>query len=95
MHIRQAQSDLSKIDRLQLMRVDMGLKDVATPHGFRSSFKDWAAENGVADDVSEAALNHAQADRVKAAYLRTKFLDQRRKVMDDWGRFVMSGCNDS
>lgn len=36
-----------------------------TPHGFRSAFKDWAAEAGIRDEVSEAALAHADANRVR------------------------------
>jgi len=60
-----------------------------TPHGFRSAFKDWAAEQGVRDEVSEAALGHADRDRVRAAYLRTQFLDERRAMMERWARMVM------
>ena len=60
-----------------------------TPHGFRSAFKDWAAEQGVRDEVSEAALGHADRDRVRAAYLRTQFLEERRAVMERWARTVM------
>jgi integrase len=68
---------------------DNGLS--ATPHGFRSSFKDWAAENGVRDEVSEAALAHTDRDRVRAAYRRTRFLDERRLVMQRWGDFISRG----
>ena len=70
----------------KLMR-DAGIP--GTPHGFRSAFKDWAAEQGVRDEVSEAALGHADRDRVRAAYLRTQFLDERRAVMERWARTVM------
>ena len=59
-----------------------------TPHGFRSAFKDWAAEHGVRDEVSEAALAHSDRNEVRAAYLRTRFLDERRIVMRDWARLV-------
>jgi integrase len=59
-----------------------------TPHGFRSSFKDWAAETGIRDEVSEASLAHADPNRVRAAYRRTKFLDERVDVMRRWGDFV-------
>jgi integrase len=64
---------------------DMQIK--ATPHGGRSSFKDWAAENGVDDQVSEAALDHVVKGKTGAAYLRTRFIDQRVIVMDRWGKF--------
>ena len=59
-----------------------------TPHGFRSAFKDWAAETGVRDEVSEAALAHADRDRVRAAYRRTRFLDERVGLMQRWAAFV-------
>jgi integrase len=59
-----------------------------TPHGFRSSFKDWASErSSFPDAVSEAALAHISADKVKAAYQRTKFEEMRRRQMNDWAEF--------
>jgi integrase len=69
----------------KLMR-DWGVP--GTPHGFRSAFKDWAAEAGVRDEVSGAALAHTDRDRVRAAYRRTRFLDERRIVMQRWADFV-------
>lgn len=59
-----------------------------TPHGFRSSFKVWASENGVRDEVSEAVLAHGDPDRVRAAYRRTTFIDDRRIAMQRWSDFV-------
>ena len=55
-----------------------------TPHGFRSSFKVWAAEAKVQHEVSEAALAHVIPDRVVAAYLRTDFFEERRELMSRW-----------
>jgi integrase len=63
-------------------------KIAGTPHGFRSSFKDWAAEARVRDEVSEAALAHADPDKVRAAYRRTRFLDERTELMQVWANFV-------
>ena len=63
-------------------------RTAGTPHGFRSAFKDWAAEHGVRDEISEAALGHADRNKVRAAYLRTQFLDERRAVMERWARLV-------
>lgn len=60
-----------------------------TAHGMRSCFKDWCAENGVDDRVSEVALSHKDKNKVRAAYLRTEFLPQRRRLMDDWGRYLL------
>ena len=60
----------------------------ATPHGFRSSFRDWCAERGVPREVAERALAHVVGNRVEAAYNRTDLLERRRKVMEAWGRYV-------
>lgn len=61
----------------------------AVPHGFRSSFKGWCAEVAkVADEVSEAALAHSVRGKVKAAYLRVDFLDERRVLMEAWSLFL-------
>ena len=56
----------------------------ATVHGFRSSFRDWAAEHGVERDIAEAALAHTVRNAVEAAYLRTDYLEKRRGVMAKW-----------
>ncbi|WP_322105194.1 site-specific integrase [Paraburkholderia sp. J41] len=54
---------------------------VATLHGFRSSFRDWASENGYARDLAERALAHTIANKVEAAYHRTDLLEARRRPM--------------
>jgi integrase len=59
-----------------------------TPHGFRSSFRDWAADHGVEFDVAEQCLAHAVGNSVTRAYLRTTMLERRRKVMTDWAAFL-------
>lgn len=67
----------------------MGRKGEATVHGFRSSFKDWSLEQtAYPDAVSEAALDHIEADKVKAAYKRTTFLEMRTRLMADYGAFI-------
>lgn len=72
---------LSKILR------DRGLS--CTVHGFRSSFRDWVAETmAVPGEVAEAALAHAIPNKVEAAYRRTKYLDQRRGLMQAWANFL-------
>ena len=60
------------------------------PHGFRSSFRDWAAENmlRIPDAVAEAALAHAVPEKVVAAYKRTTFLLLRFKLLDGWSDFL-------
>ena len=63
----------------------------STPHGFRSSFRDWAAETGVERDVSEASLGHSIAtNQTEAAYLRTDLLERRRPVMQAWADYIDS-----
>ena len=56
--------------------------------GFRSSFRDWCAENGVSRDLAEAALAHAIKDKTEAAYNRTSMVEQRREVMERWATFA-------
>jgi integrase len=62
-----------------------------TVHGFRSAFRDWCAETGINNDWAESALAHTVPNRVEAAYRRTKFLDQRRDLMNWWGTFCIGG----
>lgn len=61
---------------------------VATAHGFRSSFRDWASEQGYARDLAERALAHTVANKVEAAYHRTDLLDQRHPIMEAWAKHV-------
>lgn len=59
-----------------------------TVHGFRSSFRDWVAEaTSTPGEVAEAALAHTIANKVEAAYRRTDYLEKRKGLMKDWGRF--------
>ena len=58
-----------------------------TVHGFRSSFRDWAAERtNHSHEVAEMALAHAVGDKVEAAYRRGDLLQKRRRIMADWAR---------
>jgi integrase len=60
----------------------------ATVHGFRSSFRDWAAEcTDFSNEVCEAALAHAVTNKVEAAYRRGDLFEKRRKLMDAWAEF--------
>ena len=61
----------------------------AVPHGFRSSFRDWAAECSDAPrEVCELALAHVNSDRVEAAYRRTDLFERRRVLMEEWSGFI-------
>ena len=59
-----------------------------TVHGFRSSFRDWAAERtSFPREVVEAALAHTIENKVEAAYRRTDLFDKRRRLMDQWVKY--------
>jgi integrase len=61
----------------------------AVPHGFRSSFRDWAAERtGYPHEVIEAALAHTIADKVERAYRRGDLFKKRARLMADWAKFL-------
>jgi integrase len=60
-----------------------------TPHGFRSSFRDWSAEQtNFPREVCEAALAHTLKDKVEAAYMRTTLFEKRRELMTAWAKFA-------
>jgi len=83
---------LSDMNLLMLLRE---LRPGITTHGFRSTFKDWAAEmTNTPNFVSEAALAHAVADKVEAAYRRADLFERRRKLMDAWGRYCTRPASD-
>lgn len=72
---------------------DMG-KLGLTVHGFRSTFRDWAAERtNFPSEVAEGALAHVNSDETQAAYLRSDLLDRRRKLMEMWAKFCTSGAS--
>jgi integrase len=79
---------LSNMALLVLLR-RMERHDI-TSHGFRSTFRDWAADHGYQDAVAEAALAHTVPDAVVAAYRRTTFFELRKQMMDDWATFATS-----
>lgn len=76
---------LSNMAMLELMRE---MRPGYVPHGFRSTFKDWCSETtNYPSEVSEAALWHAVADKVEAAYRRGELFAKRRRLMDEWARY--------
>lgn len=83
---------LSDMALSQLMRgmVERGeLTIEAVPHGFRSTFRDWAAEQtNYPDEIRKAASGHTVGDAVHAAYQRTDLLEKRRKLMNDWASYL-------
>ena len=64
------------------------LELTVTPHGFRSSFRDWAAETtNFPREAAELALAHAVGDSVERAYQRGDLLEKRRKLMEAWAAY--------
>lgn len=60
-----------------------------TPHGFRSTFKDWCAETtDYSHELSEAALAHSKGDKTVQAYLRADMLERRRPLMQAWADYL-------
>ena len=75
-----------------LSRLLKRLGIAAVPHGFRSSFRDWAAEEtDHPREVAEAALAHVVRNQVEAAYRRTDLFERRRRLMDDWAAYLADG----
>lgn len=78
-----ALSDMTISAVLKRMQVD------AVPHGFRSTFRDWASEStSYPHDVCEMALAHTITSSVEAAYRRGDLLDKRRHMMDSWAAYL-------
>ena len=78
---------LSNMAMLMLLR-RMKVEGV-TVHGFRSAFRDWAAEVAKAPrEVAEMSLAHKVGSDVERAYARSDLLDRRRTLMERWSRFV-------
>ena len=80
---------------LSIMALEMVLRRMkvdATVHGFRSAFRDWAAEQtSVPREVAEAALAHVLESRVEAAYRRSDLFEKRRQLMEEWAMFLEPG----
>ena len=74
---------------MTLSRLIKELGIAAVPHGFRSSFRDWAAEQtNTPREVVEAALAHTVRNPTEAAYARSDLFERRRRLMDDWAAYL-------
>jgi integrase len=77
-------------DALQRVLLRMRRDDL-TVHGFRSTFRDWAAERtSYPNHIVEKALAHTVADKVEAAYRRGDLFEKRRRLMAEWARYCVS-----
>jgi len=77
---------------LSIMAMTMVLRRMkrghVTVHGFRSTFRDWSAEEShYPREVAEVALAHTLGNKVEAAYRRGDLFEKRRRLMDDWALF--------
>ncbi len=83
---------LSNMAMLQLLRrIEAG----KTVHGFRSSFRIWAAEkSGCSSDAAELALAHVSGSVIERTYMRSDLLDLRRELMEAWANYVTGQAND-
>jgi integrase len=59
----------------------------ATLHGFRSSFRDWAGDEGLPREIAEQALAHSVGSKVEQAYRRGTAIERRRNLMEQWSNF--------
>lgn len=95
--LKQVDADLlfpgAKGSALSDMTLSKILRDAKVPytvHGFRSSFRDWAAEKmpHIPDPVAEVALAHGVPEKVVAAYKRAEFIDLRMQLLEGWSDFA-------
>jgi len=83
---RKRTQPLSNMAMLALLK-RMKRNDIV-PHGFRSTFRDWASEQtAYPGDVAEAALAHHVQNKVEAAYRRGDLFEKRRKLMKAWAEY--------
>ena len=81
-----AMSGMTMLMLLRRMQTD------ATVHGFRSSFRDWAAEcTGYSHEVCEMALAHTIGNKAEAAYRRGDLFEKRKRLMADWANYCDEG----
>jgi integrase len=83
-----ALSDMALSQLMRRMQKSGELTVDAVPHGFRSTFRDWAAEQtAYSDEIRKAASGHTVGDAVKEAYQRTDLLEKRRQLMLEWAKY--------
>ena len=80
----------SQLSDMTLTAVLRRLKLEAVPHGFRSTFRDWCAEQtDYPNEVAEMALAHTVGNKVEAAYRRGDLLAKRQQLMQDWTDYAL------
>lgn len=77
---------------MTLLKILRDMETGTTVHGFRSAFRDWVADmTNYPGEVAEAALAHANSNKVEAAYRRTDFLEKRKALMAEWAVYCCGG----
>jgi integrase len=71
--------------------IDGRTKEPIVSHGFRSTFRDWCAEQtNFPREIAEACLAHIVGNKVETAYLRTDHFEKRRRLMDEWAKYCQT-----
>jgi integrase len=84
-----ALSDMALSQLMRGMRERGELTVEAVPHGFRSTFRDWAAEQtSFPDEIRKVASGHTVGDSVQQSYQRSDLLEKRRQLMEQWAKFL-------
>jgi integrase len=87
-HVFPGQSSGRPLSQMAMLMVTRRMSVAATPHGFRSTFRTWAAEQTAFPfEVAEAALAHTQGDKTVAAYQRGDMFEKRRQLMAAWATY--------
>ena len=81
---------------MRKMRTSGELEVDAVPHGFRSTFRTWAAEaTAYPAELAELVLMHAVGSPIYRAYQRSDLFEKRRAIMRDWNETVFKRCEES
>lgn len=81
----------AKLSTMAMTMLLRRMKIDCTVHGFRSTFRDWAAERtGYAHEVCEMALAHTIGNKSEAAYRRGDMFEKRSRLMGDWAAYCAS-----
>lgn len=75
-------------DAQRMLLQDRMNRTDATPHGFRASFRTWAAEKALDPAIAELCLSHSVGTALERAYQRSALFDRRRKMMEEWVDFL-------
>ena len=78
----------SELGPWQLSKLVSGLDLGGTLHGFRSTFRVWAADQSVSREIAELCLAHRIGSAAEQAYARGDVLDRRREVVEVWAQYL-------